>query len=133
MNAWKFALVICCLLGCSKADGPDRYHVSGTVTFQGNPVPMGVIYFEPDHDAGNSGPQGFAEIIGGRFDTNSKTGRGIVSGPAVITITGQKQHSTNAEQVGETLFEDYVIRQEFEPKNNTVDFDVPPEAAKTRK
>ena len=38
--------------GCGEA-GPARYHVSGKVTFNGQPVPAGQIVFEPDPTAGN--------------------------------------------------------------------------------
>lgn len=126
MKWWNTLLLTACLLGCSRNDGPVRHHISGKVTYQGKPVPSGIIVFEPDHDAGNSGPQGSAEIEDGTFNTNSKTGRGIVGGPTIITIIGQKQKPANVEQTtGTALFEDYVIRQTFEPGTNVVNFDVP--------
>jgi hypothetical protein len=70
----------------SRSDDPRGSGVSGTVTFDGQPVPFGRIVFTPDREAGNSGPQGFAEIRNGAYDTAS--GKGTVGGPQVVQITG---------------------------------------------
>ena len=54
--------------GCAKSE-ERLYTVSGTVTFNGKPVPMGLVFFDPDTSKGNSGRQGFANIQGGKFTT----------------------------------------------------------------
>lgn len=84
-----FALTVAVLLdGCgSNANGPERIDVKGTVTFDGKPVPQGRIIFEPDSKAGNDGPQGYAEIENGTYDT-AATGKGPVPGAQIVTITG---------------------------------------------
>ena len=56
------------LAGCG-GSGPRAVNVSGTVTFNGQPVPQGKIYFDPDTAAGNDGVQGFARIQEGAYDT----------------------------------------------------------------
>ncbi len=43
-----------CLTGCSGSDGPETYTVSGKVTFQSQPVPVGSISFF-DEATGASG------------------------------------------------------------------------------
>jgi hypothetical protein len=43
-------LGICCLAGCGDR-GPDRVVVSGTVTFNGKPLPHGNIRFMPTGDS----------------------------------------------------------------------------------
>src|SRR5215475_12345122 len=45
-------------IGCG--GGPRLYRVSGNVTFAGNPIPFGKIYFTPDGAKENSGTPGFA-------------------------------------------------------------------------
>ena len=59
------------LLGACSGQGTDRFDVSGTVTFNGQPVPAGQVVFSPDLSKGNDGPQGYAEIHGGRYDTRA--------------------------------------------------------------
>src|SRR5205807_6772258 len=80
------ALVAACLAapGCGGSRGVE---VSGEVTFDGKPVPAGRIYFNPDVTKGNDGPQGYAEIHDGKFDT-SKGGKGACGGPTVVVISG---------------------------------------------
>lgn len=56
------------LAGCGK-EPANVVHVSGTVTFDGKPVPLGMIVFEPDPSKSNSGRQGHADIKDGKFDT----------------------------------------------------------------
>jgi len=111
-------------VGCGPT-GPARYDVSGSVTFDGQPVPVGTITFVPA--TGNSGPGGSAGIQAGRYDTAS-TGKGPTGGPHVAIITGFDGKTVGGvEQVqeGSPLFIDY--REEFDlPKEKTVrDFQVP--------
>jgi hypothetical protein len=73
------------LLGCSS--GVKLFPVSGTVTFDGKPIPAGRLYFNPDVGKGNDGPQGYADIREGKFDTR-EGGRGTPGGPMVIRIEG---------------------------------------------
>lgn len=72
------------LSGCSES-GPPRYHVSGTVTHEGTPVPAGSILFQPDPAAGNEGPYGSATIKDGKFDTRDG-GEPTIGGPQVVLI-----------------------------------------------
>lgn len=55
------------LVGCGR--GPQRYEVTGSVTFDGVPVPAGRLVFTPDNKAGNPGPQGVARIEAGSIET----------------------------------------------------------------
>ncbi|HLA84892.1 MAG TPA: hypothetical protein VJL29_08860 [Thermoguttaceae bacterium] len=78
------ALLVGLAAGCGDR-GPTRYRVSGTVTFQGKPVPLGAIQFTPDTSKGNRGPAAFAGIKNGRYDT-AASGQGFVGGPQVVTV-----------------------------------------------
>src|SRR5947209_7236955 len=72
--------------GCTR--GPKRVRVSGAVTFQSKPVPYGHLVFEPDRSRGNSGPQGYAMIKDGRYDTGIAGGFGACQGPQAVTLDG---------------------------------------------
>lgn len=81
-------LVFLCLAmpGCGAKD-TGRYRVSGSVTYQGNPVQHGTIMFEPDTSKGNSGGAGSAVIINGKFDSD-QGGIGCTGGPQIVSIQG---------------------------------------------
>src|SRR5687767_5122929 len=72
------------LVGCGGGDA-GRYRVSGVVTYDGKPVPKGVIYFDPDTGKNQAGLQGFAEITDGKYDTG-QGGKGTTGGPVVIRV-----------------------------------------------
>ena len=67
------------LAGCGR--GPTLYQVSGRVTYDGQPLPAGVIYFDPDVTRNHDGPQGYAVIKNGTYNTSARGGRGVVGGP----------------------------------------------------
>ncbi|MFM1904584.1 MAG: hypothetical protein RLZZ440_2484 [Planctomycetota bacterium] len=122
----RIALVCAAVIaiGCGSS-GPVRYDVSGTVTFDGQPVPVGTITFVPV--SGNTGPGGSAGIEGGRFDT-AATGKGPTGGPHVAIITGFDGKTVGGiekVQEGSPLFIDY--REEVDlPREKAVrDFTVP--------
>lgn len=75
--------VLLLITGC-KPEGPARYNLSGSITYQGQPVRGGEIHFTPDNSKNNSGPGSYAAIRHGRFET--LPGKGTVGGPHVLTI-----------------------------------------------
>jgi hypothetical protein len=121
------------LAGCGGSDeGPARADVSGTVTFKGQPLPIGKIIFEPDTSKGNSGPQAFADIKDGKYST-AEGGKGTVGGPHVIRINGwDGKPSNDVETLGKLLFVDFTVNEDL-PKDaaTTKDIDVPESAAKS--
>lgn len=74
-------------LGCGD-DGPKRYRLSGEVKFDGQPIPFGDVLFTPDGSKKNTGPQGFANIRDGKYDTGDSEGKGIGGGATIIRVTG---------------------------------------------
>ena len=126
----------CCLSGCGGGDG--THNVSGKVTFNGQPIPAGQIYFIPDGSKGNKGPTGYARIEKGTYDTSAAGGKPAVSGPVIVAIEGldpsapgQKQKKdTSGEQTVKALFPQYQTTAELPDEDSTKDFDVPAEAAK---
>jgi hypothetical protein len=75
------ALGLTLFVGC----GEKTHQVRGTITWQGQPVPVGVVQFEPSKDLGDA-PTGFAVIKDGRFATEPL--RGCLPGPHIARIKG---------------------------------------------
>src|SRR5262245_17877587 len=123
------ALVACVLaLGCAKSDH-EAYHLSGKVTFNGQPLPRGRIFFLPDTTKGNSGQGGFAEIKDGVYDTRNN-GSATPGGPLIVRVDGFDGNTTSSNLVGQPLFLSYEVRVEVPREPATKDFDVPASAAK---
>ncbi|HEY1189862.1 MAG TPA: hypothetical protein VGE74_19590 [Gemmata sp.] len=82
-------LMFAAVLGCGgDGSGPKRFRVSGNVTHDGKPIAFGDVVITPDAAKKNSGPQGFANIRGGKFDTAAPGGKGYGGGPAIVRVTG---------------------------------------------
>lgn len=121
--------------GCGgRADQPARVQLSGSVEYDGKPVPAGRIELLPDISKGNSGPTGYADIVNGRYDT-AHQGKGAVIGPQVAVITGyskvsQPQTLSDEELAAQpagnnVLFHDYRVSIEVKHGAATQDFKVP--------
>lgn len=129
--------LVAALLGCGD-DAPDTYHVSGTVTFDGKPIPAGTIRFVPDGAKQNSGPPGIARIADGKYDTSAEGGKGHVGGPMIVQIEGHDPSGQGAtdEETGEKimtpLFPGYKTTAELPKDASTKDFAVPAEAANVK-
>lgn len=67
MKAWRFVVlpVVCMLFSGCGEDGPERTIVSGTVTFNGHPIEMGLIRFVPARQT--AAPVSGAEIRNGCY------------------------------------------------------------------
>lgn len=71
--------------GCGPRAIP-RFDLSGTVTYEGKPVPRGYIVFRPDREAGRDGPGAQADIRDGTYAT--LPGQGTIGGAHVVQIFG---------------------------------------------
>lgn len=113
------------LTGCGK-DGPPRVDVWGTVNWKGQPVPRGVILFGPDVSKENRGPQGFALILDGRFDTRQSLAKGCMTGPHVVQIDGcDGQNIRNGYPYGNQLFSPYETSLDIPLGGGEMDLVVP--------
>lgn len=126
------AVLTCVLVaGCGKSGT----RVSGNVTFKGQPVPAGKIYFYPDTSKGNAGQAGFADIKGGKYDTGAPGGQGVPAGPVIVAIDGldPAARPDKADKSGEAtvkaLFPRYETKAELPSGTSTKDFDVPASAS----
>jgi hypothetical protein len=125
------ASLFCLVIGCG---GDKSYRVSGKVTFKGQPLPAGRIYFNPDAKAGNKGSSGYADIKNGAYDTASSGGRGTIGGAMVVRIEGwDPSQQVKSEKTGESspkvLFPPYQTNADLPQGDGTKDFDVPATAA----
>jgi len=129
----SFCWMLVCLWGCSHpAEGPERHRITGHVTFDGKPVPFGSVIFDPDVSAGNSGPQGAANIVNGQFDTAARGGRGASGGSTLITVTGMtKAAALEGEDPG-LLFTDYQIKRDLGKEGAVIEIDVPADAGRSK-
>jgi hypothetical protein len=118
-------LALLCLvsLGCNTR--PKLYHVSGKVTYNGKPLPAGVIYFDPDVTKKNDAPQGYAMIKDGEYDTAAPGGQGVVGGAYVARIEGFDGKPGAELPLGRPLFTDYQKAIELPRGPAKQDFDVP--------
>lgn len=115
--------------GCGPS-GPTVYRRSGTVTFDGKPVPLGKVYFEPDVPAGGSGPTGFADIRDGKYDT-SDTGKGSAGGPTIVRVSGYSDQNKDAiSGYGKPLFVEYQTKSDLPSERSEFNIEVPASAAK---
>lgn len=120
-------------LGCGSAtQGPQRYTLSGKVTFNGQPVPKGFVTLEPDSEAGNSGPGGGASIVAGRYETPIE--KGVMGGKYRVKIVGYDgvSASQSGEELpdGQPLFSPYETTLDLPQQNSTRDFDIPQPSSK---
>lgn len=93
---WSVAAWLASGCGTSQ-DGP--YDVWGTVTFAGESVADGAIYFvAPESEA----VLGFAKIGGGRYEAR------VMPGPARVRITADRRVPGQTNEAGNPLIEQYV-------------------------
>jgi hypothetical protein len=95
------------------------------VTYDGKPLPAGVIYFDPDVTKHNDGPQGYALIKDGVYSTAGTGGRGVVGGPYLARIEGFDGKPGHELPLGKSLFTDFQQAVELPRAACTHDFHVP--------
>ncbi len=110
----------------SSDDGPVRYDVTGSITYQGAPLESGRITFVPDSEKGNKGPVGYAMVKAGKYDTRAPGGKGTISGAIQVLITGNNLEVSDTGEIQPPLFVDYKETADIDPKQalTTLDFDV---------
>lgn len=115
--------------GCGGGSGN---RVSGKVTFKGQPVPAGKVYFAPDTSKGNSGATGYADIKDGAYDTSATEGQGAPTGAVIISVDGfdpTPPPGADPEVTMTKLFTGYQKAVELPAGGSVQDIDVPAEAA----
>ncbi|QDS88462.1 hypothetical protein EC9_26530 [Rosistilla ulvae] len=116
-------LVTAFFVGCDQG-GIQRYRVSGAVTVQGEPAPAGSIIFTPDISKGNSGPQGTANIVDGRYDTGAN-GLGVVGGPHRVLVIATQAGLTADEAEQAAPLANYEFDIDLPAEASTHDVEIP--------
>jgi hypothetical protein len=113
--------LLSCSLSCKERATLGQ--VSGKVTFDGAPLPAGVIYFNPGPE--NSGPQGYAVVKDGTYTTADSKGRPVGSGAYEVRIQGFDGQPRSELPLGSPLFPVYQQAIDLPEAVSTLDFDVP--------
>jgi hypothetical protein len=127
IGGWSWLVIFVIALGCRPStQGPTRYSIKGSVSFRGQPVPIGRIVFEPDAKAGKDGPPAVAEVLNGRYETGLRFGG--VGGPHIVVIEGFDSPGPGGlgpDDAAKPLFPEYRTTVELPREGSTQDFDVP--------
>ncbi|MEZ6064241.1 MAG: hypothetical protein R3B90_00700 [Planctomycetaceae bacterium] len=123
------ALSAFALIGCSGGDsGPPLFNLSGTVTFDGQPLQNGAVFFEPTE--GNTGPTGMATVTDGKFDTSLEGNKGHIGGKMMVKVKAYPAPTASEEEVaGPVPFNEWAEAMELPAEDSTRDIAVPKEAA----
>ena len=109
------------LAGCGESE--KIYQVSGTVTYDGKPVPKGLIFFDPDPSKGTGGAQGAANILDGKY--NTAEGAGVQGGAYYVRVNGFDGNASNDAPFGQPLFPEYNGSTELPKQDSTYDLEIP--------
>ncbi len=126
MNRNRLVLACGLLLfaGCAEKDD-GRYDLSGVVTIDGKPIPVGEISFEPDGKSGNKGPASFVPIKDGKYTVKGESG--VIGGKYTVTIIGFDGVAVGEASDGKELLKKPFLEKIDLPKeNSTRDFDIKP-------
>lgn len=131
MNQSKYWLGLVALvllgttIGCRQSSDLETYPISGTITYQGKPIPVGSITLVPDSTQGNRGAAVSMEILDGTFDS-ANASRGHVGGPHVATVVGLDGNGDgDLFPKGYMLFQDYQFTLDLPKEASTQDIVVP--------
>jgi hypothetical protein len=119
LPAWALVLVIAAVAGCGP--GEEKLHrVWGVVTHNGKPIPKGNIYFDPKVD----GPQGYAHIVNGNYDT-AQEGQGVRGGAYDVRVNGYDGKPAHEAPFGQALFPEYAGTKDLPQEDSKFDLDIP--------
>src|SRR5262249_42014233 len=85
--------------GCGPGNGLSLGRVSGKVTYKGQPVKNGTVFFMPDESKGTVGPPALGSITSdGSYVMSTETsGDGVIVGSHKVGITGVEEAPVTAE------------------------------------
>jgi hypothetical protein len=86
------------------------------------------VIFDPDLAKGNDGPQGFAEIHDGHFDTK-QSGKGGPAGAVLLRFEGFDGAPMPGFPYGKPIFAAYTLKLDIPREDTTTDVAVPASAA----
>lgn len=91
--------VVTAMSGCGADNGLNLARVSGKVTYKGEPVKNGTVFFMPDETKGTVGPPGLGSITsdGSYILSTESAGDGVIVGHHKVGITGVEPVSISNE------------------------------------
>ena len=110
------------LVGCgSDPDKPKLGKVSGTVTYNGKPIPSGSIIFTPaGAQGGKTGQSATGQIDNGKYTlTTFDTGDGAILGQHAVTVTASSTPGTELGKVKSDGTLDYKLPKSAIPEKYT--------------
>jgi hypothetical protein len=123
--AMILAVVMLASIGCG-GDKLGRHAVSGTITFQGKPVPKGFVRLIPYSTQGTIGPGGGGPIVNGKF--HAPASKGVVAGAYLIEIDGvdgvPAKEGGEELKDGKALFPMVRVEHVFPNEDSVWDYDV---------
>jgi hypothetical protein len=122
------AAVLALAAGCSSK--PEMAQVSGTVTFQGKPVPAGWISFTPEPGKGSVR---VCQIKDGVYDSSKEGEPGIHPGKNQVKIAGFDGNKVPYWGQGKQIFNPVDDALDVPPGVSTKDFVIPESAGKNVK
>lgn len=121
-RAWAAAAVLAAALGCGPGDGGGNAQVSGKVTFKGQPVQLGRVYFDADQTKNPGGQSGYADIKDGRYDT-AAGGKAPSPGPVTVRVEGLNPPGANG--LHSLLFRQHEFTADLPGGRSEKDIEVP--------
>ena len=117
------SLSLVVLIGCG--GGTSTYELSGTVKYEGKPVPKGNITIYPDD--GNPGLGAVAEIVNGKFST--PPGKGHTGGKYKLVVNGYdgvpvKSGEGDMDPLGKPLFPTYQMFADLPEGSKSLEINV---------
>jgi hypothetical protein len=112
MRSFAVAAAVVALAGLSGCGDEKLQDVTGTITYDGRPLPAGVVWFDPEPNHPGKPPQGYAYIKDGRFNT-AEQGRGVKAGAYLVRVEGFDGKPGNELPMGKPLFTDFQEKREM--------------------
>jgi hypothetical protein len=112
------AVTIACFGGCGGERGPERVVVSGTVAYNGKPIPEGVIRFVPVSTS--LGPTAGAIIANGKYRADGNGGVPVGMHNIQVEAYRKTAYPVKPAVLPPRGFEDG-LREQYLPKRHNVD------------
>jgi hypothetical protein len=117
--------VAACFSSCGGSTGPELAPVSGTVTFNGNPLADATVIFQPETGRPSIGKTSSSGVYTLLYTRNAK---GALPGKHTVAIRTRVEDENGNVTVQEYLPEIYnaktTLTATVEPKSNVIDFDL---------
>lgn len=128
LHVWLAPLAVFLLVGCGPPAGPKTYRLTGTVTYKGEPVPVGNVSLSPDSAQGNQGPGATTGIQNGKFETAPDQGH--IGGHYILYVNGYdgvpvESGEGGMDPAGKPLFSAYQTKVELPAADHEIKIEVP--------